>query len=130
MPKKAKSRARLTPRRKQMIRELGVRPMTVSELARALKMDKASAHRSIEGLRTAHLVRRPNTSRKWIYYRLTPKGRHAAASLGFRRPRPPKPPAETGEVSGIAFIDLPLSIPLEGVPTGPSMHLPDAMSLW
>jgi len=53
------------------------RPMTASEIASRLRLDKAGIHRHLKELLEADLVARTDSPRKWVYYTLTEKG-HAA----------------------------------------------------
>ncbi|MEW5759491.1 MAG: winged helix-turn-helix domain-containing protein [Candidatus Thermoplasmatota archaeon] len=47
---------------------------TVSELSRKLEISKSALLRHLEKLINAGLVKKIDDERKWVYYRITPKG--------------------------------------------------------
>ncbi|HEV8360954.1 MAG TPA: winged helix-turn-helix domain-containing protein, partial [Candidatus Thermoplasmatota archaeon] len=50
---------------------LGKRRMTLSEMARAVKLSKATVLEHLEKLLATQLVRRRDDHRLWVYYELT-----------------------------------------------------------
>jgi DNA-binding transcriptional ArsR family regulator len=57
-----------------ILKKLDEKQMTVTDLARALKISKSTAHKHLERLVEVGLVERKDTHRKWVYYRITRKG--------------------------------------------------------
>lgn len=53
---------------------LAERPMTCAELARAVSVHRAVAHRHLASLRRQRLVARRPSPRLWQYYRITERG--------------------------------------------------------
>jgi len=49
---------------------------TVSDISRKLDMNKATVHEHLSKLMEVGLVKKDNSPRKWVYYRLTWKGRN------------------------------------------------------
>lgn len=71
--------------RMRVLRCLTTRRMTSAEVSAVLRMRKSSAHKHLLRLARAGFVRRhDNGDRMWVYYSLTPEGRHLAQS---ERPR-------------------------------------------
>lgn len=66
------------PQRFRLLRALGARRRTVTELAQATGVPKSSAHGHLNALRGAGLVRRVEDGHVWVYYDLTPLGRSLA----------------------------------------------------
>lgn len=63
--------------RLQILKALDARPLTVSELSRLLSLNKATVFEHLKQLIDAELAKRENEpARKWVYYRLTWKGRN------------------------------------------------------
>lgn len=63
--------------RLQIIKALDARPLTVSELSRLLTLNKATVFEHLKQLMAAELTKRDgDPARKWVYYRLTWKGRN------------------------------------------------------
>src|SRR5437773_1504625 len=68
-------RALASSTRLAVLRALGERRKTLTELARDLDLNKATLHEHLQLLSTADLVRkRDDEGRKWIYYELTWRG--------------------------------------------------------
>jgi DNA-binding transcriptional ArsR family regulator len=57
-----------------MLKELGKKRSTASEIAKALGISVQAASEHLENLRIAGLVERADEGRKWIYFTLTEKG--------------------------------------------------------
>jgi DNA-binding transcriptional ArsR family regulator len=109
--------------------------MTGSEVARALRIDKAAVHRHLKALRSAGMVRRPRSQRKWLYYHLTPAGRRTAASFASSAAPRSLPPTGAEQAAGPVLVPVPelLGTGMEerGQPTGQlafSTPSPDATS--
>lgn len=81
-------RYRPTPSKRAVLVQLRQRPMTVSELARVLAIDKAAVHRHLADLTKEGMVERVPSPRKWVYYSLTDPGKWA---LGVMDPPGKKP---------------------------------------
>lgn len=62
--------------RLQILKSLDVRRLTVSELGRLLNLNKATVFEHLKQLTAAELVKKDDEGRKWIYYRLTWKGKN------------------------------------------------------
>lgn len=62
--------------RLHILKALDARPLTVSELGRLLDLNKATVFEHLKQLVAAQLVKRGDEERKWVYYRLTWKGRN------------------------------------------------------
>jgi DNA-binding transcriptional ArsR family regulator len=50
--------------------------LTVSDVSRRLEMNKATVHEHLNKLIEVGLVKKEDTTRKWVYYSLTWKGRN------------------------------------------------------
>lgn len=70
--------------RMQVLRCLRQRRMTAAEVSTALNIHKSSAHKHLSRLSDAGFVTRHDDDRVWVYYSLTPHGRHLISS---ERPR-------------------------------------------
>lgn len=70
--------------RMAVLKCLRTRRMTAAEVATSAKMRKSSAHKHLVRLATAGFVLRHDDDRVWVYYSLTPQGRHLVES---ERPR-------------------------------------------
>lgn len=70
--------------RMTVLKCLRTRRMTAAEVAAFAKMRKSSAHKHLVRLAGAGFVRRHDDDRVWVYYSLTPQGRHLVES---ERPR-------------------------------------------
>lgn len=57
-----------------ILKELAERKKTVTELAEVLNLSKSTTHEHLLRLTEADLVRKIESSNKWIYYTLTEKG--------------------------------------------------------
>jgi DNA-binding transcriptional ArsR family regulator len=63
--------------RLQILKALDARPLTVSELSRLLDLNKATVFEHLKQLTVADLAKREDDpARKWVYYKLTWKGRN------------------------------------------------------
>ncbi|MBI2078614.1 MAG: ArsR family transcriptional regulator [Euryarchaeota archaeon] len=63
--------------RLQILKALDARPLTVSELSRFLDLNKATVFEHLKQLMAAELTKREDDpARKWVYYKLTWKGRN------------------------------------------------------
>lgn len=62
--------------RLEILKALDVRRLTVTELGRVLDLNKATVFEHLKQLTAADLVKKEDEGRKWIYYRLTWKGRN------------------------------------------------------
>ncbi len=62
--------------RTDILKRLDARPMTVTDLARVLKISKSSAFKHLEKLVEVGLIEKRDDPRKWVYYRITGKGAH------------------------------------------------------
>lgn len=63
--------------RLQILKALDARPLTVSELSRLLDLNKATVFEHLKQLTVAELAKREDDpARKWVYYKLTWKGRN------------------------------------------------------
>lgn len=60
-----------SPERIRVLRALGERNMTGTELAERLFLSKSTAFKELSRLEEAALVARVEGNRKWVYYRLT-----------------------------------------------------------
>ena len=59
----------------RILKSLGERRKTVSELSKELKLSKSTIHEHLTKLREIGLVeKRTNPNRKWVYYELTDRG--------------------------------------------------------
>lgn len=70
--------------RMDVLRCLRARRMTAAEVADTIQIQRSSAHKHLTRLSTAGFVRRHDDERVWVYYSLTPEGRHLVES---ERPR-------------------------------------------
>ncbi|MFA5861405.1 MAG: winged helix-turn-helix domain-containing protein [Candidatus Thermoplasmatota archaeon] len=70
--------------RMDVLRSLKARRMTAAEVSAGLGIRKSSAHKHLSRLSHAGFVRRHDDERLWVYYSLTPHGRHLVDS---ERPR-------------------------------------------
>lgn len=61
--------------RREILRLLRERNMTVTELARELDLGKATVHEHLNKLTDAGLVRRKEDERLWVYYEVSPEGK-------------------------------------------------------
>ena len=68
-------RALASDSRVALLKALGERRKTPSELARESGLTVQSVSEHLEHLKKAGLAARVETGRKWVYYELTPKGR-------------------------------------------------------
>ena len=59
-----------------ILKNLDSRPMTTSELSRALARSKPTIIQHLDKLGDANLVHKREQGKKWIYYRLTQKAKH------------------------------------------------------
>lgn len=57
-----------------ILKYLDARQMTVTDLSKALKISKSTAHKHLERLVEVGLIERLDDHRKWVYYRITRKG--------------------------------------------------------
>ena len=63
--------------RLQILKAVDARPLTVSELSRLLNLNKATVFEHLKQLMAADLTKREDDpARKWVYYRLTWKGKN------------------------------------------------------
>lgn len=62
--------------RLHILKALDARRLTVSELGRLLDLNKATVFEHLKMLMGADLVKKEDEGRKWVYYRLTWKGRN------------------------------------------------------
>jgi DNA-binding transcriptional ArsR family regulator len=63
--------------RLHILKALDARPLTVSELSRLLELNKATVFEHLKQLMAADLAKREDDpARKWVYYRLTWKGKN------------------------------------------------------
>lgn len=63
--------------RLQILKALDARPLTVSELSRLLALNKATVFEHLKQLLAAELAKREeDPARKWVYYKLTWKGKN------------------------------------------------------
>lgn len=62
--------------RLEILKALDVRRLTVTELGRVLDLNKATVFEHLKQLTAAGLVKKEDEGRKWIYYRLTWKGKN------------------------------------------------------
>jgi DNA-binding transcriptional ArsR family regulator len=60
--------------RLDILKSLGKRRKTPSELSKELKLATSTVTEHLDKLEKAELIRREETGHKWIYYSLTPKG--------------------------------------------------------
>lgn len=60
--------------RRKMLKKLGERRMTVTELSKALDISKSTVHEHLSRLNQAELVEKKDDEHKWVYYELTDKG--------------------------------------------------------
>lgn len=67
----------------RILHQLRERRMTAAEVGRRLDLHRSTAHRNLRTLQGSGHVDREDSGRKWVYYRLTAKGR-AVAVLGSR----------------------------------------------
>jgi DNA-binding transcriptional ArsR family regulator len=70
--------------RRSVLRKLKKRNMTLSELARALELKKATVLEHLRRLEAAELVRRREDERLWVYYELTPRAQSLVDPVGTR----------------------------------------------
>lgn len=68
-------RALSSDTRLQIMKALDARRLTVSELSRALDLNKATVFEHLKQLAQADLVKKEDEGRKWVYYKLTWKGK-------------------------------------------------------
>lgn len=59
-----------------ILKTLDLKPMTVSELSRKIAMNKATTYEHLGKLVDAGLVKRREDKNKWVYYKLTWKGKN------------------------------------------------------
>jgi DNA-binding transcriptional ArsR family regulator len=57
-----------------ILKHLDKKRMTVTDLAKTLKISKSTAHKHLERLVEVGLIERIDDKRKWVYYRITRKG--------------------------------------------------------
>lgn len=57
-----------------ILKELDDGQMTVTDLSKKLKISKSTAHKHLERLVEVGLIKRLDTKRKWVYYKITRKG--------------------------------------------------------
>ena len=57
-----------------ILKYLDSRQMTVTDLAKVLKISKSTAHKHLERLVEVGLIERQDDHRKWVYYKITRKG--------------------------------------------------------
>ncbi len=69
-------RALSSDTRLQILKALDARRLTVSELSRLLNLNKATVFEHLKQLSTADLVKKEDEGRKWVYYKLTWKGKN------------------------------------------------------
>jgi len=62
--------------RLHILKALDARRLTVSEMGRLLDLNKATVFEHLKQLMTADLVKKEDEGRKWVYYRLTWKGKN------------------------------------------------------
>lgn len=60
--------------RRKIIKKLGKRRMTVTELAKSLDISKSTVHEHLSRLNQAELVEKKDDDHKWVYYELTDRG--------------------------------------------------------
>ena len=60
----------------EILKHLDESQLTVSDLSRKLDMNKATVHEHLTKLMEVGLVKKDDSPRKWVYYRLTWKGRN------------------------------------------------------
>ncbi len=60
----------------EILKHLDESQLTVSDLSRKLDMNKATVHEHLAKLMGVGLVKKDDSPRKWVYYRLTWKGRN------------------------------------------------------
>lgn len=61
--------------RREIIKKLANRQMTVSELSRSLNISKSTVFTNLDVLVEAGLLNKKDTNNEWVYYMLTEKGR-------------------------------------------------------
>lgn len=61
--------------RREILKKIAVKPMTVSELSRSLNINKSAVFNHLNALVEANLVGKTNAENEWVYYELTEKGR-------------------------------------------------------
>lgn len=61
--------------KREILKKLAVRRMTVSELSKSLKIHKSAVFTHLEALVEAGLLHKKDTNNEWVYYELTEKGR-------------------------------------------------------
>lgn len=71
--------------RVHILKELGKKRSTASELAKILGMSVQAASEHLENLRVAGLVERVDEGRKWVYFQLTEKGKAVVQPEGGKR---------------------------------------------
>jgi DNA-binding transcriptional ArsR family regulator len=59
-----------------ILKNLDDKQMTVSDLARAMEMNKATLFEHLEKMITAGLIKKKEDERKWVYYHITWKGKN------------------------------------------------------
>ena len=97
-------RALSSDTRINILKNLNVRPMTVSELSRILNLPKSTIHENLEKLIDTGLVKkRKSEGRKRVYYELTEKGRRLLLS------------SAASFICGIIAIYFSIKIPEEAV---------------
>lgn len=57
-----------------ILKELDRKQMTVTDLAKCLRISKSTAHKHLERLCEVGLIQRMDSKRKWVYYKITRKG--------------------------------------------------------
>lgn len=68
-----------------ILKELGKKRSTASELAKILGISVQAASEHLENLRVAGLVERVDEGRKWVYFQLTEKGKAVVQPEGGKR---------------------------------------------
>lgn len=59
----------------KILKSLDERQMTVSDLSKKLSLSKSTVHKHLDTLSGAGLVTKSDDERKWVYYKITSKGR-------------------------------------------------------
>lgn len=76
----AQARVLLWASRLRMLRALEARPLTATELSRAVGLGRSTTHEHLHRLVRAGFVRREEKERLWVRYSLTSVGLHVARS--------------------------------------------------
>ena len=69
-------RALASKPRINILKLLVERQLTVTDVSKALKINKSSAYHHLNQLVKASLVKKVNTNSLWVYYKLTVKGKN------------------------------------------------------